>query len=114
VVTWLDAGATNSTVSIQFYAAGNADVDNVTIMRPVGPVNTQGLLEFVKNSLGKNTDGYDYSAIIAGKQTKDGSEYTCASLVAEALRRAGVPLDMDKVTTPNNILNDSHLKKKCP
>jgi len=87
---------------------------NVTVLRPKTPVDLKGLLGFVKDSVGGNTDNYDYSAIFAGKQTKDGSEYTCASLVAEALRRAGVPVEKDKVTTPNNILNDPHLKKKCP
>ena len=87
---------------------------NVKIYRPTRAVDQKKLTEFTKEAISKNTSGYDYSALSGWQRSQGKDEYTCASLVAAALRQSGVPFKRDWVTTPNNIANEPNLKPIPP
>jgi RHS repeat-associated protein len=68
-VTWLDAGATNSAVSNQFYAAGNADVDT----DGDGIVDGRELLMYRSDPNSVDSDGDGYLDIYEIKRGSDPS-----------------------------------------
>ena len=91
-------------------SASSINGQSTTRLRSTTPINQKELLKFAAEAIKNNTDGYDYSALV-GKQTQNGKEYTCASLCEKGLQREGVPMKSHRLTTPNDIANDPHLKE---